>query len=187
MEVFNAKWRRQTARSWLTKLATAVLSAGLAACGTPGPLPDARSSSDPDGHAKAPSGPLASVPRREPEFAWPAKGPVVNRFDGDSNRGIDVASTLGDAVLAARDGRVVLVSNALAAYGNMVVVMHDPTLLTAYAHLGTPDVKEGDMVRRGQRIADVGRNAAGDAVLHFEIRERGTPVDPLPYLHGLRY
>jgi len=157
-----------------------LLSAGLTACGAP--VPSSRADSAPVAAAPVEAPATVSVPSREPEFAWPAKGAIVGLFDGQANRGVDIAGKAGDAVVAARDGRVVLVSNALAAYGTMIVLMHDETLLTAYALLDKTHVKEGEMVRKGQKIADMGHGAAGGGVLHFEIRERGTPVDPLLYL-----
>lgn len=168
----------------LCRFAILLLSAGLTACGVPGPSPRADPVPVLSAHDETPAAASAPLPGREPEFAWPAKGAVVGRFDGQANRGVDIAGKPGDAVVAARDGRVVLVSNALATYGTMIVLMHDEALLTAYAHLDKTHVKEGETVRKGQRIADMGHSAAGDMELHFEIRERGVPVDPLPYLRA---
>ncbi|MNV11942.1 Murein hydrolase activator NlpD precursor [compost metagenome] len=173
-----------------TRLVILVLSMGLTACATSCPPPHAAPapSTSGGGHALARGGAQvtgpAAMPTEEPEFTWPARGKIVGRFDGKSNRGIDIAGQYGDAVVAARDGKVVLVSNALASYGNMVVLMHDETLLTAYALLDRTLVKEGEVVRKGQRIADMGHRATGDAALHFEVRKQGVPVDPLPYLLG---
>ncbi|WP_237288500.1 murein hydrolase activator EnvC family protein [Variovorax sp. PAMC 28711] len=95
-----------------------------------------------------------------------------------------MAGNPGDPVLASRDGRVVLVSSALPHYGTMVVVKHDDTFITAYAHLGKVAVNENDEVRQGQAIAEIGPGGPGRPRLHFEIRERGVAVDPEPYLNG---
>jgi len=90
----------------------------------------------------------------------------------------------GEPVLAARDGRVVLVSSALAEYGTMVVVKHDETFITAYAHVGRVLVKEDEVVRQGQQIAEMGSSGANRVMLHFEIRKQGVAQDPEPYLSG---
>jgi len=115
-------------------------------------------------------------------LSWPAKGKVVEDFVDGKNKGIDIAGKLGDPIQAASDGRVVYAGNSLRGYGNLVIVKHDNTYLTAYAHNRNLLVKEGDAVRKGQKIAEMGDTDANSVRLHFELRVNGKPVDPLPYL-----
>ncbi|RYY69006.1 MAG: M23 family metallopeptidase [Comamonadaceae bacterium] len=118
-------------------------------------------------------------------FARPAPGPLMARFDPRRNPGIDIAGRLGEPVYASREGRVVLVSSALPAYGTMVVVKHDDTYITAYANIDRALVKENDVVREGQQIAEMGSTGTDRVKLRFEIRKMGVAVDPEPYLQGL--
>ena len=115
-------------------------------------------------------------------LSWPAKGKVVEDFMDGKNKGIDMAGKLGDPIQAASDGRVVYAGNSLRGYGNLVIVKHDNTYLTAYAHNRNLLVKEGDAVRKGQKIAEMGDTDANSVRLHFELRVDGKPVDPLPFL-----
>lgn len=115
-------------------------------------------------------------------LSWPAKGKVVEDFIDGKNKGIDIAGKLGDPIQAAGDGRVVYAGNSLRGYGNLVIVKHDNTYLTAYAHNRNLLVKEGDAVRKGQTIAEMGDTDANSVRLHFELRVNGKPVDPLPFL-----
>ena len=115
-------------------------------------------------------------------LSWPAKGKVVEDFIDGKNKGIDIAGKLGDPIQAAGDGRVVYAGNSLRGYGNLVIVKHDNTYLTAYAHNRNLLVKEGDAVRKGQKIAEMGDTDANSVRLHFELRMNGKPVDPLPFL-----
>jgi len=115
-------------------------------------------------------------------LSWPAKGKVVEDFIDGKNKGIDIAGKLGDPIQAASDGKVVYAGNSLRGYGNLVIVKHDNTYLTAYAHNRNLLVKEGDSVRKGQTIAEMGDTDANSVRLHFELRVNGKPVDPLPYL-----
>ena len=115
-------------------------------------------------------------------LSWPAKGKVVEDFIDGKNKGIDIAGKLGDPIQAASDGRVVYAGNSLRGYGNLVIVKHDNTYLTAYAHNRNLLVKEGDAVRKGQTIAEMGDTDANSVRLHFELRVNGKPVDPLPFL-----
>ena len=111
----------------------------------------------------------------------PAKGKVTEEFN-DKNKGIDIAGKLGDSVTAASDGKVVYAGNSLRGYGNLVIIKHDNTYLTAYAHNRTLLVKEGDTVKKGQKIAEMGDTDATSVKLHFELRVNGKPVNPTPYL-----
>jgi len=116
------------------------------------------------------------------QFQWPAPGKVIENFDESRNKGIDIAGNDGDPVSAAADGEVVYVGSALRGYGNLVIVKHSDDFISAYAHNRQILVKQGQAVKRGQRIAEVGNSDAERTKLHFEIRRQGKPVDPLRYL-----
>ena len=117
------------------------------------------------------------------DWVWPAKGRVVVTFSETANlKGIDIAGTSGDAVIAAAPGKVVYVGNGLRGYGKLVIVKHNKTWLSAYAHNREILVKEGQQVTRGQKIAEMGNTDADQVKLHFEIRRLGKPVDPARYL-----
>ncbi|VVE06092.1 peptidase [Pandoraea iniqua] len=115
-------------------------------------------------------------------LSWPAKGSVVGRFDDSKNKGLNIAGNVGDPVYAAGAGKVVYSGAGLRGYGNLVIIKHDSTFLTAYAHNRTLLVKEGDSVTRGQKIAEMGNSDADRVMLHFEVRRDGKPVDPMKYL-----
>ena len=115
-------------------------------------------------------------------FAWPAKGKVVAGFNESSNKGINIAGKMGEPVDAAADGRVVYAGSGLRGYGNLVIVKHDNNYLTAYAHNSKILVKEGETVKRGQRIADMGDSDTDSVMLHFEVRRQGKPVDPMKFM-----
>ena len=115
-------------------------------------------------------------------WMWPASGPVANAFDDARSKGLAITGKPGDPVLAAADGRVVYAGSGLRGYGNLVILKHNNTYLTAYAHNQVLLVKEDQAVRRGQKIAEMGSTDAERVQLHFEIRKLGKPVDPLEYL-----
>lgn len=115
-------------------------------------------------------------------WVWPARGSVISGFDEVKNKGLDIAGAAGEPVLAAADGRVVYVGASLRGYGNLVIVKHNNTYLTAYAHNQVLLVKEDQAVRRGQKIAEMGNSDADRVKLHFEVRRQGKPVDPAKYL-----
>jgi len=114
----------------------------------------------------------------EPAWAWPSAGTVLAGFEEGKQKGLAIAGKAGDPVLAAADGRVVYAGSGLRGYGNLVIVKHNNTYLTAYAHNQTLLVKEDQAVRRGQKIAEMGSSDAERVQLHFEIRRQGKPVDP---------
>ena len=130
----------------------------------------------------APAAPAPPAAPREPDddiaWAWPAAGPVVAVFDDNKSKGLAITGQAGDPVLAAADGRVVYAGSGLRGYGNLVIVKHNATYLTAYAHNQALLVKEDQVVRRGQRIAEMGSSDAERVQLHFEIRRQGRPIDP---------
>ncbi len=135
--------------------------------------------------AVAPPPAAASTPPASADdlvWAWPAQGQTVGGFDEAKNKGIDIAGKAGDAVLAAADGRVVYAGSGLRGYGNLIILKHNNTYLTAYAHNQSLLVKEDQTVRQGQKIAEMGSTDADRVKLHFEIRRQGKPVDPARYL-----
>ena len=115
-------------------------------------------------------------------WIWPAQGGLIAGFDEAKNKGFDIAGKAGDAVLASADGRVVYAGAGLRGYGNLVILKHNNTFLTAYAHNQTLLVKEDQSVKKGQKIAEMGNSDADRVKLHFEIRRQGKPVDPAKYL-----
>lgn len=128
--------------------------------------------------------PSASAPVSDEDIAWiwPANGPLLGGFDEARNKGLDIGGKLGDPVLAVADGRVVYAGAGLRGYGNLIILKHNNTFLTAYAHNQTLLVKEDQSVRKGQRIAEMGSTDSDRVKLHFEIRRQGKPVDPGKYL-----
>jgi lipoprotein NlpD len=111
-------------------------------------------------------------------WMWPASGQVLMGFDDVRSKGLAIAGNAGDPVYAAADGRVVYAGSGLRGYGNLVIVKHNNTYLTAYAHNQALLVREDQVVRRGQQIAEMGSTDAERVQLHFEIRRQGRPVDP---------
>jgi lipoprotein NlpD len=141
--------------------------ASAPAAATPAPTPPAATSGDPD----------------QLDWAWPTKGKVVSGFSETANlKGIDIAGTAGQAVHASAPGRVVYAGSGLRGYGKLVIIKHNATYLSAYAHNREILVKEGQQVTRGQKIAEMGNTDADQVKLHFEIRRLGKPMDPVKYL-----
>ena len=132
--------------------------------------------------ASPPVAPASSAGEDDIAWIWPAPGSVIAGFDEAKNKGLDLSGKLGDPVLAAGDGRVVYAGAGLRGYGNLVILKHNNTYLTAYAHNQTLLVKEDQTVRKGQKIAEMGQSDADRVKLHFEIRRQGKPVDPARYL-----
>jgi lipoprotein NlpD len=115
-------------------------------------------------------------------WIWPANGKMIGTFSEGASKGIDLAGKAGDPVLAAGDGKVVYSGTGLRGYGKLVIVKHNNTYLSAYAHNQNVLVKEGQGVSKGQKIAEMGNTDADQVKLHFEVRRQGKPVDPLKYL-----
>ena len=134
------------------------------------------------GAASAPPPPAPRDGDEDVNWAWPAAGPVAAAFEEGRNKGLAIAGRTGDPVLAAADGRVVYAGSGLRGYGNLIIIKHNATYLTAYAHNQALFVKEDQAVRRGQRIADMGATDAERVQLHFEIRRLGKPIDPAKLL-----
>ncbi|MDO5694004.1 MAG: peptidoglycan DD-metalloendopeptidase family protein [Pseudomonadota bacterium] len=116
------------------------------------------------------------------DFMWPARGALIAGFDEAKNKGLGIAGKAGDPVVAAADGRVVYAGAGLRGYGNLIILKHNNTFLTAYAHNQALLVKEDQNVKKGQKIAEMGSTDADRVKLHFEIRRSGKPVDPARYL-----
>jgi lipoprotein NlpD len=119
-------------------------------------------------------------------WKWPTKGRVIRGYvAGDPARnGLDIAGREGQTIAASSGGQVVHSGNGLIGYGELIIIKHSEKMLSAYAHNKVRLVKEGDQVSAGQKIAEMGRNAGDEQLLHFEIRARGKPVNPLTYLPG---
>ena len=173
-------------------------SAKPASTSTPPPsAPAAASPAPPASVAAAPSSgtapATAPVPVAAPvtttgatpgSWRWPAEGARISGYvTGDPTRqGIDIAGKAGDPVRAAADGEVVYSGNGLIGYGELIIVKHSPALLSAYGHNRRRLVQEGDKVKVGQQIAEMGSSSASRDMLHFEIRKNGKPVDPAAFL-----
>ena len=111
-------------------------------------------------------------------WAWPASGAVTAGFEEGRNKGLTIVGKAGDPVVAAGDGRVVYAGSSLRGYGNLVIIKHNEQYLSAYAHNQVLLVKDDQIVRRGQKIAEMGSTDAERVQLHFEIRRQGKPIDP---------
>ncbi|SAK45014.1 peptidase [Caballeronia fortuita] len=115
-------------------------------------------------------------------FVWPVHGDVVRKFGASGNKGIDIEGKVGQPVKAAASGKVVYAGSGLRSYGRMIIVKHSNDYLTAYAYNDKLLVKEGDTVKQGATIADMGTGPGGTPSLHFEVRKSGAAVDPVPLL-----
>jgi lipoprotein NlpD len=148
-------------------------SAATPTATTPPPPPSATPST-----AAATSPPPATTSGLS--WSWPAGGKTIGSFA--QTKGIDIAGKAGDPVLAAADGKVVYVGSGLRGYGQLVIIKHNAAFLSAYAHNQKILVKEGQEVKRGVRIAEMGKTDSDAVKLHFEVRRQGQPVDPLNFL-----
>jgi lipoprotein NlpD len=119
-----------------------------------------------------------------PQWQWPTQGPLVYRYGNKAEiaSGIGIGGRQGQTVSAAAAGRVVYAGSGLAGYGQLVIIKHNDTYLSAYGHNGRLLVVQGQEVRRGDKIAEMGLGPKRPPRLHFEIRRNGAPVDPLPYI-----
>ena len=117
-------------------------------------------------------------------WGWPSNGILIGKFssNGSLNKGIDIAGDLGQPVLAASDGSVVYAGSGLRGYGELVIIKHSDTYVSAYGHNRRLLVREGQQVKVGQTIAEMGSTGTDRVKLHFEIRRQGKPVDPLQFL-----
>ncbi|WP_414906248.1 peptidoglycan DD-metalloendopeptidase family protein [Pseudomonas sp. IT-P253] len=147
-----------------TTTSTTVVAPSVANKPAPEPLPPA---------GPAPTG-----------WGWPSNGILIGKFssNGSLNKGIDIAGDLGQPVLAASDGTVVYAGSGLRGYGELVIIKHSETYVSAYGHNRRLLVREGQQVKVGQTIAEMGSTGTDRVKLHFEIRRQGKPVDPLQFL-----
>ncbi|AOE64192.1 peptidoglycan DD-metalloendopeptidase family protein [Pseudomonas corrugata] len=131
--------------------------------------------------APAPLPPAGPAPTG---WGWPSSGVLIGKFssNGSLNKGIDIAGDLGQPVLAASDGTVVYAGSGLRGYGELVIIKHSDTYVSAYGHNRRLLVREGQQVKVGQTIAEMGSTGTDRVKLHFEIRRQGKPVDPLQFL-----
>ena len=146
----------------------------------------------PSGNASTSAAPAKPEPASAPQnnalndeglgFMWPANGVLIAGFDEAKNKGLDIGGKAGDPVMAAADGQVVYAGSGLRGYGNLIILKHNNTFLTAYAHNQALLVKEDQKVRKGQKIAEMGKSDADRVKLHFEVRRQGKPVDPAKFL-----
>lgn len=143
-----------------------------------------RASKSSKGAAKSPK----SMARSRLQWQWPTKGKVVQRFSrkDPTRKGVKIAGRQGQSIVAAESGRVVYSGSGLIGYGQLIIIKHNKDYLSAYGHNRKLLVKEGDDVTKGDRIAEMGVAGGGAAVLHFEIRRQGKPVDPAALLVRMR-
>ncbi|MDE2255677.1 MAG: peptidoglycan DD-metalloendopeptidase family protein [Betaproteobacteria bacterium] len=132
--------------------------------------------------AASASAPKASVDKGGLTWSWPALGKVIQGYNGSSSKGIDIAGNLGEPIFAAASGRVVYAGNELRGFGNLVIIKHNSDYISVYAHNEQLLVKDGQAVKRGERIALMGSSDAPRVELHLEVRLRGKPIDPLQVL-----
>jgi len=123
-------------------------------------------------------------PDERVDWIWPTQGKVLEGFS-ENSKGVNIAGKPGQAVLASAPGKVVYSGSGLRGYGNLIIIKHNDTYLSAYAHNSKLLMKEGQTVTRGQKIAEMGNTDASQIKLHFEIRKHGKPVDPLQYLPAM--
>ena len=160
-------------------LASAAPSGAASAAATPVVAPPTAASSP---TIVSTSPPVAREGDDDIRWGWPANGQVIAGFEEGRQKGLVIGGKAGDPVLAAADGRVVYAGSGLRGYGNLVILKHNATYLTAYAHNQTLLVKEDQNVKRGQKIAEMGSTDADSVQLHFEIRKQGRPIDPAKLL-----
>jgi lipoprotein NlpD len=147
----------------------------------PEPAPVVVARAEPKPEAKSAS--VAMEDDDKPSWMWPANGKIITGVSENPNlKGIDIAGKAGQPVVASAAGKVVYAGSGIRGYGKLVIVKHNATWLSAYAHNRDILVKEGQQVAKGQSIAEMGNTDADQVMLHFEIRRHGTPVDPLKYL-----
>lgn len=118
------------------------------------------------------------------KWHWPSKGKLIHNFGQSGNRGLDISGKFGSPIYAVADGKVVYTGSGLRGYGKLIIIKHNRHYLSAYANNDRMLVKEGVDVSGGQKIAEMGRSSSHLAMLHFEIRKNGKPVNPIKYLKG---
>lgn len=149
---------------------------------SPAPATTTTAASAPASAAPVATAPVATKDEDDISWGWPSSGQVVAGFDEVRNKGMAFSGKAGDSVFAAADGRVMYAGAGLRGYGNMIIIKHSTNYLTAYAHNQTLLVKEDQVVRKGQKIAEMGSSDADQVKLHFEVRKQGKPIDPAKLL-----
>ena len=129
-----------------------------------------------------PDSKVSAEPAGTLSWSWPTKGKVLSGFNDGGNKGIDIAGTKGQPIMAVAPGKVIYSGSDLRGYGKLVIVKHDNTYLSVYAHNSNILVKEGQQVSAGQKIAEMGDSDSNTVKLHFEIRQQGKSVDPTKFL-----
>ncbi len=145
----------------------------------------AKSASAPAAGTSAATGTASAASDDDLGWIWPTNGTLLTGFDEGKNKGIDIGGASGDAVVAAADGRVIWAAageGTMRHYGNLIIVQHNKTYLTAYANNSTLLVKEDQRIKKGQKIAEMGNTGTDRVKLHFELRRMGVAVDPTKYL-----
>jgi lipoprotein NlpD len=148
----------------------------------PEPRPEVIPEAKPEPKPEAKPAEVPAAGESSIAWSWPAAGKVIAPFNDSTSKGVDIGGKLGDPVVASADGKVVYAGSGLRGYGKLVIIKHDNTYLSAYAHNNQILVQEGQAVSKGQKIAELGNTDSDLAKLHFEIRRHGKPVDPLKYL-----
>ena len=176
----NAKVEPRAQKLPFSEKALAQLSApdgsGAPGAAIPPPAPEAPRAAEPEKPAGTDS--------EDVDWMWPVKGKVLSAFS-ESSKGIDIGGRKGASVLAAATGRVVYAGAGLRGYGKLLIIKHNNTWLSAYAHNDNLLVKEQQEVRKGQKIAEMGSSDADQVKLHFEVRRQGKPVDPAKILPSM--
>ena len=147
----------------------------------PEPRPEVQPEAKPEPKPEPRPEPVAAGPD-EVAWQWPSSGKVISSFSDSGNKGIDFGGKAGDPVAAAADGKVVYVGTGIRGFGQLLIVKHNATFLSAYAHNRKILVAEGQQVTRGQKVAEMGNTDSEIVKLHFEIRKQGKPTDPVAFL-----
>jgi len=147
----------------------------------PEPKPEVKPEPKPEAKPEPKPEPAAAGPD-DVAWQWPSSGKVISSFSDSGNKGIDLGGKAGDPVVAAADGKVVYVGTGIRGFGQLLIVKHNATYLSAYAHNRKILVAEGQQVSRGQKVAEMGNTDSENVKLHFEIRKQGKPTDPVAFL-----
>ena len=176
-EPYSEHAMREVAAASAAASTAAPTTATSESAAVPPPRPEAKAESAPP--------PLAADNGDDDrlDWMWPAKGKLIGAFSETANlKGIDIAGTAGESIVASAPGKVVYAGTGLRGYGKLIIIKHNGIYLSAYAHNREILVKEGQQVSRGQKIAEMGNTDASEVKLHFEIRRKGKPMDPARYL-----
>ena len=176
-EPYSEHAMREVAAASAAASTAAPALAATESAAVPPPRPEAKAESAPP--------PLAADNGDDDrlDWMWPAKGKLIGAFSETANlKGIDIAGTAGEPIVASAPGKVVYAGTGLRGYGKLIIIKHNSIYLSAYAHSREILVKEGQQVGRGQKIAEMGNTDTDQVKLHFEIRRLGKPMDPVRYL-----